>query len=77
MQNHDGISSKYHFWIRNVQNWPKALTSVMSGPVQEDKYLLQTRRNTFIFQILHLSFFMNKFYFVCKILCFIKQIYYF
>ena len=49
MQNHYVISSKYHFWTRNVPNWTKTLTSVMSGPVQEDKYLLQTSGNTFIF----------------------------
>ena len=33
----------------------------LSGPVQEDKYLLQTNGNTFFSQELHLSFFISKF----------------
>ena len=33
----------------------------LSGPVQEDKYLLQTSGNTFLFQKLHLSFFLGRF----------------
>ena len=32
MQNHLEISSKTQFWIRNMRNWTKTLTSVMSGP---------------------------------------------
>ena len=31
MQNHYVISSKYHFWTRNLPNWTKTLTSVTSG----------------------------------------------
>ena len=38
MQNHDVISSKYHFWTRNVPNWTKSPDLVMSGPVQKDPY---------------------------------------
>ena len=38
MQNHYVISSKYHFWTRNVRNWTKSPDLVMSGPVQEDPY---------------------------------------
>ena len=38
MQNHYEISSKYHFWARNVRNWTKSPDLVMSGPVQEDPY---------------------------------------
>ena len=38
MQNHYEISSKYHFWTRNVRNWTKSPDLVMSGPVQEDPY---------------------------------------
>ena len=38
MQNHYVISSKYHFWTRNVPNWTKSPDLVMSGPVQEDPY---------------------------------------
>ena len=34
MQNHYVISSKYHFWTRNVPNWTKTLTSVMSRPAK-------------------------------------------
>ena len=34
MQNHYVISSKYYFWTRNVRNWTKTLTSVMSGPAK-------------------------------------------
>ena len=37
MQNHYVISSKYHFWIRNVRNWTKTLTSVMPGPTFDSK----------------------------------------
>ena len=32
MQNHYVISSKYHFWTRNVPNWTKTHPSVTSGP---------------------------------------------
>ena len=38
MQNHCVISSKYHFWTRNVSNSTKSPDLVMSGPVQEDPY---------------------------------------
>ena len=38
MQNHYEISSKYHFWTRNVTNSTKSPDLVMSGPVQEDPY---------------------------------------
>ena len=38
MQNHYVISSKYHFWTRNVLNSTKSSDLVMSGPVQEDPY---------------------------------------
>ena len=34
----------------------------LSGPVQEDKYLLQTSGNTFFSQKLHLSFFYKQIY---------------
>ena len=49
MQNHLEIWSKNQFWTRNVRNWTKSRDLVMSGPVQEDKYLLQTSGNNFIF----------------------------
>ena len=49
MQNHLEISSETQFWTRNMRNWTKSRDLVMSGPVQEDKYLLQTSGNTFIF----------------------------
>ena len=32
MQNHLEITSKSQFWIRNVRNWTKTLTSDTSGP---------------------------------------------
>ena len=32
MQHPYEITSKSQFWIRNVENWMKTLTSVMSGP---------------------------------------------
>ena len=32
MQNHLEITSKSQFWIRNVRNCNKTLTSIMSGP---------------------------------------------
>ena len=38
MQNHYVISSKYHFWTRDVPNSTKSPDLVMSGPVQEDPY---------------------------------------
>ena len=59
MQNHYVISSKYHFWTRNVPNWTKTLTSVMSGPVQENRYLLQTLFSEAVLQmlaVLHLMY---------------------
>ena len=56
MQNHQEITSKIKFWSRNVRNWTKTLTLVMSGPVQEDKYLLQTSGNLFIFVLSFLVF---------------------
>ena len=76
MQNHLEISSKNRFWIRNVWNWAKTLTSDMSGapkPVQEDS--LSAKHVFFSLQKLHLSIFMIKFINFYKIICFIKQIY--
>ena len=71
MQNHYEITSKSQFWIRNMRNLTKSRDLDMSGPVQEDKYLLQTSGNTFIFSdftpfnllLANLSFFN-------KIMCF-------
>ena len=59
---------------RNMRNFIKSRDLVMSGPVQDNKYLLQTSGNTFIFQKLHLSIFVSKCIIFYKIMCFIKQI---
>jgi len=75
MQNHLYISSKTQFWSRNVRNLTKRRDLVMSGPAKEDKYLLQTSGNTFIFfRFYTFPFVINIFLFVENI-CFIKQIY--
>ena len=70
MQNHYVISSKYHFWTRNMSNSTKSPDLVMSGPlcrealtafyeplwaVQEDKSWSAKQASFFFLQKLHLS----------------------
>ena len=52
IQNHLDISSKTFFWTRNVRILPTLVIWTcpdLPRPVHEDKYLLQTSGNTFIF----------------------------
>ena len=81
MQNHYVISSKYHFWTRNVPNWIKTLTSVMSGPAKTcpgGQVLTANQRKYFqFFRFYTFPFFINKLYILHKIICFTKQIYIF
>ena len=81
MQNHLEISSKNHFWTRNVRNWTKSRDLDMSDlprPVQEDKYLLQTSGNTFIFsEITPFHFLLANLSGFYEIISFTKQVYLF
>ena len=57
-------------WLPSCPDLPR--------PVQEDKYLLQTSGNAFIFSDFTKScVLLNKFIIFCKITCFTKQTYYF
>ena len=80
MQNHLETSSKTQFWTQNVRNLTKTRDLVMSGPVQEDKYLLQTSGNNFIFSEItpfHISsanlFVYKSFVLLSKVIVFIKS----